>query len=56
MGPPDPSLRSQQLHDSQNLVQRQLILKCMILLYQQCPLRIGQMKMLPYWLRFLQDP
>ena len=38
-----------------NLVKRQLILKCLILLYRKYSKSIGPMKLIPYWLRLLQD-
>ena len=38
-----------------NLKKRQLILKSLILLYRTYTDRIGPMKLLPYWLRLLED-
>ena len=35
---------------------RRLILKIMILLYQKYSERLGVLKTLPFWLRFLEDP
>ena len=32
-----------------------MILKCLILLYRNYPALIGPVKLLPYWLRLLQD-
>ena len=35
---------------------RSLILKIMILLYQKYPEKLGVLKTLPFWLRFLENP